>query len=101
VAVTQLEQFGLSAYAARTFVALVRLGDGTARDVSATADIPRTRVYDAAEELRCHGLVEVEEASPKRFRPVTAVEAGREFEREYLDRVYALTEALGVLERID
>jgi sugar-specific transcriptional regulator TrmB len=34
VAVEHLETLGLSAYAARTFVALVSLGEGTAREVS-------------------------------------------------------------------
>ena len=37
-AIEQLEQFGLSAYAARTFVALKSLGTGTAKDVSGVSD---------------------------------------------------------------
>jgi sugar-specific transcriptional regulator TrmB len=43
-AIHRLEQFGLSRYAARTFVALSTLGVGTARDVSRIAEVPRTRV---------------------------------------------------------
>lgn len=66
-AVKQLKQFGLSTYAARTFVALVELGSGTARDVSQVSDVPRTRVYDAADELCEYGLVEVRQTSPKEF----------------------------------
>jgi len=34
---------GLSEYAARTYVALVDLGEATAREVSDAADVPRTR----------------------------------------------------------
>jgi len=60
VAVEQLTALGLSTYAARTFVALVSLGKGTAQDVSEIADVPRTRVYDAVEELRERGLVDVQ-----------------------------------------
>lgn len=44
-----MAEFGLSTYAARTFVGWVRLGSGTARDVSRVADVPRPRVYDVAE----------------------------------------------------
>lgn len=94
VAVDRLRALGLSAYAARTFVALVALGDGTAADVSATMDVPRTRVYDAAEELRERGMVDVCQSTPKRFRPVSTETTGRRFLREYEDHVEALTEAL-------
>jgi len=52
-AIEQLERFGMSAYAARTFVALASLG--TARDVSQVSEVPRTRVYDAIDELQDRG----------------------------------------------
>lgn len=51
-AIEQLEALGCSTYAARTYVALVELGEGTAQEVSTVADVPRTRVYNAAAELR-------------------------------------------------
>lgn len=93
-AVERLRALGLSAYAARTFVALVALGEGSAQDVSRVADVPRTRVYDAAEELRQEGLVDVGQSSPKRFRPVSVETTSRRFEREYTDHVESLTTAL-------
>ncbi|WP_321169542.1 TrmB family transcriptional regulator [Halorarum halophilum] len=86
VVIEQLEAFGLSAYAARTFVALVSLGEGTAQDVSDVSDVPRTRVYDAVEELRSRGLVDVQQSTPKRFWAISAETTGRQFEREYTDR---------------
>lgn len=85
---------GLSAYAARTYVALVGLGEGTARDVSERAEVPRTRVYDAVEELSERGLVDVQHATPKRFCPASAETTSRHFEREYASRVNHLREAL-------
>jgi len=93
-AVEQLTALGLSTYAARTFVALVRLGDGTAEDVSNVAEVPRTRVYDAVEELRSQGLVDVQESSPKRFWAVSTETASRHFQREYTYRVRSMTDAL-------
>ena len=98
VAIKQLEALGLSAYAARTFVALVSLGEGTAQDVSDVADVPRTRVYEAVDELADRGLVDVNHSSPKRFWAISTESAGRHFEQEFTHRVEALTEALDGLE---
>lgn len=97
-AVKQLKVLGLSTYAARTFVALVSLGDGTAQDVSDVADVPRTRVYDAANELQDHGLVDVKQSSPQRYWAISTETAGRHFQREYDHHVTALTDALDRLE---
>ena len=97
-AIEQLRALGLSTYAARTFVALVGLDDGTAQDVSDVADVPRTRVYDAVEELRDRGLVDVQQSTPKRFWAISTETTGRHFRREYVHRVGALTEALDALE---
>jgi sugar-specific transcriptional regulator TrmB len=93
-AVKQLKALGLSTYAARTFVALVSLGEGTAQDVSEVADVPRTRVYGAADELRDHGLVDVKQSNPKRYWAISTETAGRHFEQEYDQRVAVLTDAL-------
>ena len=100
-AVTQLERFGLSGYAARTFVALAGLGEGTAREVSQISDVPRTRVYDAVQELREWGLVDVQQSSPKRFWSVSADTTSRRFEREFEHRTDVLRTALTEIEPVD
>ncbi len=93
-AIEQLERFGLSSYAARTFVALAGLGVGTAREVSQVSDVPRTRVYDAVDELRDLGLVDVQQSSPKRFWSISADTASRTFERDFQRRTDVLRTAL-------
>ena len=100
-AVEQLEQFGLSAYAARTFVALAGLGIGTARDVSQVSEVPRTRVYDAIDELRGRGLVDVKQSSPKQFWAISAESASRTFEHELRHRTDILRTALSELEPVE
>lgn len=100
VAIEQLEQFGLSAYAARTFVALVNLGTGTAKDVSGVSDVPRTRVYDAIDELHDLGLVDVKQSSPKEFRAISADTTSRKFELKLDHRLSILTTALDELEPV-
>lgn len=99
-AIEQLKAFGLSTYAARTFVALVSLGDGTAQDVSDVSEVPRTRVYDAAAELRDRGLVDIQHSTPKRFAPISTETTGRRFHRDFDHRVDVLTNALDSLEPV-
>lgn len=96
-AVDQLKALGLSTYAARTFVALVSLGEATAKDVSHVSEVPRTRVYDAVEELQTHGLVDVQESTPRRFWAVSPETTSHHFTREYSARIESLTDALDTL----
>lgn len=98
VAISQLEALGLSSYAARTYVALVSLGDGTAQEVSRVVDVPRTRVYDAVEELHERGLVDVQHSTPKRFWATPTESAARQFHEEYTSRIDRLSAALDGLE---
>ncbi|WP_435066686.1 TrmB family transcriptional regulator [Haloplanus sp. C73] len=100
-AVEQLEQFGLSSYAAQTFVALAGLGIGTARDVSQVSEVPRTRVYDAIDELHDRGLVDVQQSSPKKFWAISAETASRIFEHELQHRTDVLRTALTELEPVE
>lgn len=97
-AIDLLKSLGLSTYAARTFVALVSLGEGTAQDVSDVSEVPRTRVYDAVEELQSQGLVDVRQASPKTFWAISAETTRRLFSQEYHHRFDELTTALDTLE---
>jgi sugar-specific transcriptional regulator TrmB len=101
VAIEQLERFGLSAYAARTFVALASLGMGTAKDVSQVSEVPRTRVYDAIDELHDRGLVDILQSSPKQFWAISAETASRTFEHELQYRTEILRTALSELEPIE
>jgi sugar-specific transcriptional regulator TrmB len=96
-AVEQLTELGLGLYAARTFVALTVLSGGTAVEVSRTADVPRTRVYDAAEELAEWNLVDIADTTPQEFSPVDSDEAAARFLEEYQDRIETFRAALSAL----
>lgn len=84
IAIRNLQTLGLSEYAARTLAALTEIGGGSAREVSESSSVPRTRVYDAVEELSRRGFVEVRETHPKTFSPVTPGRIRRTFYREYV-----------------
>jgi hypothetical protein len=78
-----LESLGLTEYEARCFVALTRVGQGTARDVAEVADVPRPRVYDSVESLQERGLADVQDAKPRRFRAPEPHDAVQTIRREY------------------
>jgi sugar-specific transcriptional regulator TrmB len=80
-----LERLGLSSYEAKVFVALHRLGGGTAQAVADLSGVPRSQVYGAAEDLADRGFVELVESAPKRYRPVS-LDTAREQLRERLQR---------------
>jgi sugar-specific transcriptional regulator TrmB len=101
VAVEQLETLGLSTYAARTLVALVSLDGATAREIDAVSQVPRTRVYDAADELRDAGLATTEESTPKWFSPVSIATIEQQFTELYLTRIERLVDALGAVSDTD
>ena len=94
-----LQQLGLSKYEAEVFVALQQVDSATASEIDELADVPRSQVYGAAEDLEGRGLVDVEHASPKRYRAVSLDEAReqlrRDFEREQERAFDALTELEG------
>jgi sugar-specific transcriptional regulator TrmB len=88
-----LESLGFTEYEARCFVALTRLGQGTAREVAEVAGVPRPRVYDSVEQLQERGLADVQDAQPRRFRAADPHDAVETVRREYgrrLDRLDGL-----------
>lgn len=74
-AVAALKRLGLSEYEAKVFIALQRLGVGTAREIYRLADVPRSQVYGAAESLEERGLLEIKQSKPMEYRPVALDEA--------------------------
>ncbi|WP_049904263.1 TrmB family transcriptional regulator [Halococcus hamelinensis] len=97
-AVAKLEQLGLSEYEADTFVALIQLGRGTAKDVADIGHVPRTRVYDAVETLHDRGLVDVQHATPQTFTTVSHETALRTLSLDYENLLTRFERALEELE---
>jgi sugar-specific transcriptional regulator TrmB len=100
-AIEVLQQLGLKEYEARCFVGLARLHTGTAKQLSETTEVPRTRVYDAIRVLEAQGLVEIQHSSPQQFRAVPLDEATETLRDQYEDRVERLHNALESVEIVD
>jgi sugar-specific transcriptional regulator TrmB len=100
-AIELLQQLGLKEYEAKSFVALSRRPQGTAKEISETSEVPRTRVYDAVRVLEAKGLVETQHSNPQRFRAVSVDEAVETLRSEYEDRAESLRKTLRGLEPAD
>lgn len=95
---TLLTEFGFTEYEAYTFVHLLQLGTGTAKDVAAVGDVPRTRVYDAADSLHEAGLVDIQHTLPKRFTPVSRESTLRKLNLQRENTITTLSELFDRLE---
>jgi sugar-specific transcriptional regulator TrmB len=100
-AIELLQQLGLKEYEAKSFVALTRRERGTAKDISETSEVPRTRVYDAVRVLESKGLVETQHSNPQVFRAVSIEEAVTALRTEYVERTSDLQRTLSRLEPTD
>jgi len=100
-AIELLQKLGLKEYEAKSFVALSRRQSGTAKDISETSEVPRTRVYDAIRVLESKGLVETQHSNPQVFRAVSIDEAVNTLQSEYVKRTESLRTTLNGLEPID
>lgn len=93
-----LQELGLKEYEAKSFVALSRMPRATAKEISETTDVPRTRVYDAVRVLEAKGLVEIQHSNPQHFRAVPIEEAVDSLEEQYQSRMSTLRNALEGIE---
>jgi sugar-specific transcriptional regulator TrmB len=92
-----MEALGFTEYEAKCFVAATRVGTGTAKELSDVGDVPRARVYDCMDSLAERGLVDVQEANPKRYRAVRPQTAIATLQRSFEDRFDQLNELLPAL----
>lgn len=100
-AVSTLEELGLTEYEARCFVALTRLSEGTAKEISSVAEVPRPRVYDTVERLDQKGLVDVQQSTPRKYKAVPTEVAVRRLRENFDSRIEAAENALQQVEEPD
>jgi sugar-specific transcriptional regulator TrmB len=65
---TSLRKLGLTAYEAKTYLALLRFGALTASEVSSITGVPYPKVYTSIEKLKSLNLVSVVEQRPLTFK---------------------------------
>ncbi|WP_312912808.1 TrmB family transcriptional regulator [Natronosalvus caseinilyticus] len=70
-ALDRLQDLGLSQYEAQTLINLLRLGTGTAQDITRINNVPRTRVYEAADRLHEMGFIDIQHTTPRKFTVIS------------------------------
>ncbi|MDS0296476.1 TrmB family transcriptional regulator [Halogeometricum luteum] len=93
-----LIRLGLTEYEAKCFVALTRVGQGTAKDISRLSEVPRSRVYDTVERLHQRGMVDVQQSEPRQYRAVSAGDALERLRQDYEDGIEAAEDAFETIE---
>jgi sugar-specific transcriptional regulator TrmB len=96
-----LQELGLTEYEARCFVALARVSEGTAKEISQVAEVPRSRVYDTVERLDEKGLVNVQHSEPRKYKAVQTDMAFERFREDYGSRIEEAENALKQVEEPD
>jgi len=99
--VDTLRSFEFTEYEAKCLVALARIDTGTAKEVSDVSGVPRARVYDCMEALKERGLVDIQNASPRRFRVASVEEVVSVLDRRYSCRLARIEEHFSRLEPPD
>src|SRR5437879_12419663 len=75
-----LKEFGLTEYEVKVYVSLVELGTQTASELSRTASIPYSKIYEILGNLERKGWVETEKGRTSKYYPKvpsTALESSR------------------------
>lgn len=89
-----LEELGLTEYEAKCFVALTRISEGSAKEISRISDVPRSRVYDTVERLHQRGLVDIQQSEPRKYRLISKDAAFERLRQDYRSSIEAADEAL-------
>lgn len=95
--IERFEELGLTGYEARTLVALARLETATAREVAELDDVPRTRVYEAAETLHELGLVDIKHSSPQQYTIISRESIVRKLNNRRENTISEITELIDQL----
>jgi len=74
-----LRQMGLSEYEANAYLALLRQGTGTAKEIANASGIPQSRIYDVLERLEEKGFVTIQMGRPKRYGAIEPELAVKQF----------------------
>ncbi|HEV8360307.1 MAG TPA: helix-turn-helix domain-containing protein [Candidatus Thermoplasmatota archaeon] len=88
----KMQEYGLTEYEARTYLALLDLGTATARDIANLSRVPRTKIYSVLDELHQKQLAQVIPERPKRYEVVPFDVYLQGFEKQYLGKLRQIEE---------
>ncbi len=95
----RMQEYGLTEYEARTYLALQDLQTATARDIANLSRVPRTKIYSVLDDLHEKQLAEIIPERPKKYEVVPFDRYLTEFEKRYKQKLERIEEDKEVLTR--
>lgn len=95
-----LEEFGLSSYEARAYIALVSKGTISASELSFYSDVPRTKVYPILLKLEKKRLVIISKSKPIMCTAIAPEDAFDEIVQEQIEKVNAMNALVSNLKKV-
>ncbi len=95
-----LEEFGLSKYEARAYVALITHGTISASEVAYYAELPRTKVYPVLLKLQQKKLAIISKSKPVMCTGIAPEDAFDEIVHEQINKVDAMNTLVSKLKKI-
>ncbi len=92
-----LEQFGLSANAAKAYISLLQNSPTTGYEISKAAGIPRSAIYATLSRMEKMGVVNSEGDSPKKYIPLSPYSLIEHLQNLHEDQIEGLKTALDKL----
>ncbi len=97
-ALSVLKRIGLNLYEGKVYSALLSAGLSSAGEISETADVPRSRVYDVLTSLEKKGFAIVQMDRPVKYLPVQPKDVLQRIRAQYKKELEEKLEKLGELE---
>lgn len=99
--VERFKELGLTEYEAQSLVSLARVETATASEVAELNDVPRTRVYDAAETLHELGLVDIQHTTPQKYTVISQESIVRKLNSRRENTITEISELMGRLDHAE
>lgn len=88
----RMQEYGLTEYEARTYMALQELEVATARDIANLSRVPRTKIYSVLDDLHEKQLAEIIPERPKKYEVVPFKDYLERFEEKYEQKLERIQE---------
>ena len=95
-----LEEFGLSSYEARAYIALISKGTISASELSYYSDVPRTKVYPILLKLEKKKLAIISKSKPIMCTAIAPENAFDEIVQEQIEKVNAMNTLVSNLKKV-
>ena len=95
-----LEEFGLSRYEARAYLAMVKRGSVSASELAYYADIPRSKVYPILSKLETKGLAVISGRNPIECKAMAPEDAFDDIIQDQINKVNAMNALLSDLKKV-